>query len=113
MLTILLASPIYHTTYPPFGVASSSFIVFTSFLINLGRYSSGDCTIRKYDVAGKLLKNMQYLNQNFDNIGFAEMQQEIGRRVLKIVTEDRKKLCNRVSSHFSLMMKQNGTSTKY
>jgi hypothetical protein len=56
---------------------------------------------------------MQYLNQNFDNIGFAEMQQEIGRRALKIVTEHRKKLCNRVFSHFSLMMKQNGTSTKY
>jgi hypothetical protein len=40
MLTNLVATPVYHTTYPPFGLSASSYIAFSAFLLSLGFYSS-------------------------------------------------------------------------
>jgi hypothetical protein len=36
----LVAIPVHHTTWPPFGFAASSFISMASFLLSLGFYSS-------------------------------------------------------------------------
>jgi MFS family permease len=84
MLTILLASPVYHATYPPFGVASSSFVVFASYMVSIGFYYSAlsisqDVKLRR-DIRALATSNIQLL----DSIAYSQMEREIKQRAFDV-----------------------------
>ena len=78
-------------TYPPFGVATSSFLGLSSFLVFIGIYGSAlsfaqDANIRKH-VRNSVSEELRLM----DRIGMSELQDQISRKVTKItknVTED-------------------------
>jgi hypothetical protein len=84
MLTILLASPVYHATHPPFGTASSSFVVFASYMVSIGFYYSAvsisqDVKLRR-DIRALATSDIQLL----DSIAYSQMEREIKQRVFDV-----------------------------
>jgi MFS family permease len=84
MLTILLASPVYHATYPPFGVSSSSFVVFASYMVSIGFYYSAvsvsqDVRLRR-DIRALATSETQFL----DSIAYSQMEREIKQRAFNV-----------------------------
>lgn len=87
MLTILLASPVYHATYPPFGVASSSFVVLASYMVSIGFYYSAlsvsqDVKLRR-DIRALTTSNIELL----DSIAYSQMEAEIKQRVIDVAKQ--------------------------
>jgi hypothetical protein len=88
--------------YPPFGVATISFLGLSSYLIFVGIYASaisvsGDTelrkSIRKYAITeSKLL----------DSIGSAQMEQQIQRRVIDMMRQNQDRLSNETGVEPSL-----------
>lgn len=71
-------------TYPPFGMAASSFLGLASFLVFVGIYGSAlsfaqDANIRKY-VRNSVSKELRLM----DRIGMSELEEQISRKVTKI-----------------------------
>ncbi len=84
MLTILLASPVYHATYPPFGVSSSSFVVFASYMVSIGFYYSAvsvsqDVRLRR-DIRALATSETQFL----DSIAYSQMEREVKQRAFNV-----------------------------
>ncbi len=84
MLTILLASPVYHATYPPFGVSSSSFVVFASYMVSIGFYYSAvsvsqDVRLRR-DIRALAKSETQFL----DSIAYSQMEREVKQRAFDV-----------------------------
>jgi MFS family permease len=84
MLTILLASPVYHATYPPFGASSSSFVVFASYMVSIGFYYSAvsvsqDVRLRR-DIRALATSDTQFL----DSIAYSQMEREIKQRAFDV-----------------------------
>lgn len=84
MTTILLASPVYHATYPPFGIASSSFVAFTSYLVSIGFYYSAVSISKDALLRSKVKKIAAYEVQLLDNITSAQVEVEITEKVMHI-----------------------------
>jgi hypothetical protein len=88
--------------YPPFGLATISFLGLSSYLILVGVYASaisvsGDTelrkSIRKYAITeSKLL----------DSIGSAQMEQQIQRRVIDMMKQNQDRLSNETGVEPSL-----------
>lgn len=79
------STTIHHTPYPPFGISSIAFMGISSYLILVGIYScavsaSQDRQLRK---SIRLIALEQ--SKLIDNIGFAQMQQQLEKRVEEIV----------------------------
>jgi hypothetical protein len=84
MLTILLASPVYHATYPPFGLSSSSFVVFASYMVSIGFYYSAvsisqDVKLRR-DIRALATSDTQFL----DSIAYSQMERDVKQRVFDV-----------------------------
>jgi hypothetical protein len=74
-------------TYPPFGVIAASFVGLSAYLMFLGLYSSAisvsqDAKLRQ-SIRKSALEEVKFL----ESIGTAQMEQELQKRVLKIVKE--------------------------
>jgi hypothetical protein len=87
----LVATPIHHTTWPPFGFAASSFISMASFLLSLGFYSSAvsvsqDLKLRRL-IRHYIEDHRQQMNF-LDSIGTAQGEHEIQKKVLEILKEN-------------------------
>jgi hypothetical protein len=84
MTTIILASPVYHATFPPFGIASSAFIAFASYLVSIGFYYSAisistDASLRK-EIKKIAAKEVQLIG----SIASAQVEKEITNSVMGI-----------------------------
>jgi hypothetical protein len=82
----LVATPVHHSTWPPFGLAASSFVSTAAFLLSLGFYSSAvsvshDTRLRR--LIRQYVKDHQQHMKFLDNIGTAQGEQEIQKRVLE------------------------------
>jgi hypothetical protein len=78
---------IIHASYPPFGLATISFVGLSSYLILMGVYSSAisvsqDAKLRR-SIRDSAINQLKLL----DNIGAAQMEQEIVKRVVTIARE--------------------------
>jgi hypothetical protein len=76
-------------TYPPFGLATVSFLGISSYLILVGIYSSAisiseDNKLRK-SIRNHAMKEAKLL----ENIGTAQVQQEIERRAITLTRKTR------------------------
>ena len=87
----LIATPVDHTTWPPFGFAASSFISTASFLLSLGFYSSAvsvsqDMTLRK--IIRHYIEDHTHQMNFLDSIATAQGEQTIQKNVLEIYKEN-------------------------
>jgi hypothetical protein len=78
--------------YPPFGLATVSFIGLSAYLVLLGIYSSAisvseDSRLRQ-SIRNVALKEAKLL----DSIGMAQMEQEIQRRVIAVTRQNQDKM---------------------
>ena len=74
--------------YPPFGLATISFMGLSSYLILVGIYSSAISVAQDLELR-KLIRKICYTTESklLDSIVSAEMEREIQNRVMKIVNE--------------------------
>lgn len=82
----LVATPVHHTTWPPFGFAASSFILVASFLLSLGFYSSAlsvsqDITLRR--LIRHYIEDHRQQMKFLDRIGTAQGEQEMQKKSWK------------------------------
>ncbi len=85
--TVLITAP-----YPPYGVATISFMAISSYLILVGVYSSAISVAQDVNLRKSLRKSVEQQSTLLDKIGASEMEQEIHRRVIKITKEKLNKL---------------------
>ena len=92
LFALAISSSIMLAAYPPFGIASVSFVGLSSFLIMIGIYSSA--VSLAHDVKLRELIRSSTFEQTrlLDSIGTAHMESEITGRVLKIVKDNRDKM---------------------
>jgi hypothetical protein len=87
----LVATPVHHTTWPPFGFAASSFILVASFLLSLGFYSSA-LSVSQDKTLLRLIRH--YIEDHrqqmkfLDSIGTAQGEQELQKKVLEVLKEN-------------------------
>ena len=80
--TVLITAP-----YPPFGLATISFMAISSYLILVGVYSSAISVAQDVNLRKSIRKTVEHESNLLDNIGTSQMEQEIHRRVIKITKE--------------------------
>lgn len=88
--------------YPPFGMATISFIGLSSYLVLLGIYSSAisvseDSKLRQ-SIRNFAIKDSKLL----DSIGTAHMEQEIQKRVLELTRRNQDRMAEESGIHSSL-----------
>jgi hypothetical protein len=86
----IVATPVHHTTWPPFGLAASSFISTAAFLLSLGFYSSAvsvsqDIKLRR--LIRHYVEDHQQQIKFLNLIGTAQEGQEMEKKVLDILKE--------------------------
>jgi hypothetical protein len=80
--TVLITAP-----YPPFGLATISFMGLSSYLILVGIYSSAVSVAQDLELRKLIRKYTRRESKVLDSIVSAEMEKEIQNRVMKIVDE--------------------------
>jgi hypothetical protein len=73
--------------YPPFGLATVSFVGLSSYLILLGIYSSSISVAQDVQLRSSIRKFAVKESKLLDSIGMAQMEQEIQRKVITITKE--------------------------
>ncbi|MBV9176151.1 MAG: hypothetical protein JO297_03860 [Nitrososphaeraceae archaeon] len=80
---VLISAP-----YPPFGLPTASLMGLSSYLILIGIYSSAVSISQDINLRKSIRKATQQQSQLLSDIGIAQMQKELEKRVMKIVKED-------------------------
>jgi hypothetical protein len=75
---------IIHTSYPPFGLATLSFIGLSSYLILMGVYSSAISISQDAKLRRSIRDSAINESKLLGSIGAAEMEQEIVKRVVRV-----------------------------
>jgi hypothetical protein len=73
--------------YPPFGLATISFMVLASYLISLGVYSSAISIAQDVKLRQSLRKSVEQHSNILDNIGSSQMEQEVRKKVIKLTKD--------------------------
>jgi hypothetical protein len=73
--------------YPPFGLATVSFMVLASYLISIGVYSSAVSIAQDTKLRQSLRKSVEQQSNLLDNIGSSQMEQEVQKKVVKVMKE--------------------------
>ena len=102
LFTSSQASVLVTGPYPPFGLATASFIGLSSYLVLVGIYSSAislaeDSKLRQ-SIRDFAIKEAKLL----DSIGTAHMEQEIQRRVLSLTKQNQNKMVEETGIQSSL-----------
>jgi hypothetical protein len=77
--TVLINSP-----YPPFGMASISFVGRSSYLVLVGVYSSAVSVAQDADLRRSIRNSIEQQLDLLDNIGTAQMENEIVKNILAV-----------------------------
>jgi hypothetical protein len=80
--TVLITAP-----YPPFGLATISFMGLSSYLILVGVYSSAISVAQDVNLRQSIRESIEQKSTLLDKIGTSEMEQEIRKRVTKIIRD--------------------------
>jgi hypothetical protein len=78
--------------YPPFGLANVSFVGLASFLILSGLYQAAIAMSHDMNLRRSVKKSSADESKLLDAIGFAQMQEEIKKKVMKITKENAEKM---------------------
>jgi hypothetical protein len=74
--------------YPPFGLSTISLMGLSSYLILIGIYSSAVSISQDINLRKSIRKAAQQQSELLSDIGTAQMQKELEKRVMRIVKED-------------------------
>ena len=77
-------------SYPPFGLATISFMGISAYLILVGVYSSAISVSHDMELRKTIRRYTINQSKMLDNIGFAQMEQEIEKQVMTISKEKEK-----------------------
>src|SRR5919112_1088705 len=80
--TVLITAP-----YPPFGLATVSFMVLASYLISIGVYSSALSIAQDAKLRQSLRKSVEQQSNLLNNIGTSQMEQEVQKKVVKVMKD--------------------------
>jgi hypothetical protein len=80
--TVLITAP-----YPPFGLATVSFMILASYLISTGVYSSAVSIAQDAKLRQSLRKSVEQQSNLLDNIGSSQMEQEVQKKVVKVMKD--------------------------
>jgi len=89
-------------SYPPFGVATILFVGLSSYFITIGIYSSAISISEDSELRRSIRKLAIKESKLLDNIGIAHMEQEIQKRVLRLVKEQEETLVEQTGIQSSL-----------
>jgi hypothetical protein len=84
---VLLSAP-----YPPFGVATASFVGLASYLVLVGIYSSAISVAEDSKLRQSIRNLAMEESRLLDSIGTAEMEQRIERRVIEITKRNQDRM---------------------
>ena len=87
LVATTLPQPVVDTFYPPFAVVAWSFVGLASYMYGLGFYFSAITISQDTKLRQSIRQFAIKESKLLDNIGTAQMEQEIQRRVLKIAKE--------------------------
>ena len=79
---VLITAP-----YPPFGLATISFMVLASYLISTGVYSSAISIAQDVKLRQSLRISVEQQSNLLDNIGSSQMEQEVQKKVVKVMKD--------------------------
>jgi hypothetical protein len=83
MLTgFAFASPVIFVTYPPFGLAAHSYLTLAAYLFSFGFYSSAISVAQDVKLRQSIRKFAAQESKLIDNIGKANFEQQIEKKVL-------------------------------
>ena len=80
--TVLITAP-----YPPFGIATISFMVLASYLISIGVYSSAVSIAQDAKLRQSLRKSLEQQSNLLEKIGTSQMEQEVQKKVVKVMKD--------------------------
>ena len=75
-------------TYPPFGVIAASFVGLSAYMMFLGLYSSAICVSQDVKLRHSIRRSAMEEVKFLKNIGTAQMEQELQKRVLRMAKEN-------------------------
>jgi hypothetical protein len=89
-------------SYPPFGLATTSFVGLSSYLILVGIYSSA-ISVSEDSKLRQSLRSFAIRESKFlESIGTAHMEQEIQKRVLEFTRRNQERMAEETGIHSSL-----------
>jgi hypothetical protein len=74
-------------SYPPFGLATISFMGLSSYLILVGIYSAAISVAQDVNLRKSIRKIVEQQSNLLDNIGTSQMEQEVRRKVVKVMKD--------------------------
>ena len=74
----------YYAAYPPFGLATLLFLGLSSYMLLVGMVGIGVNVSRDTELRREIYRNMEDHPDIFKNLGIAEMEQEIERKVIPL-----------------------------
>jgi hypothetical protein len=87
LLFVSGSATVIHNPYPPFGFATTAFIGLSSYMLLFGLYSSAVSISQDIRLRLSIRRSAFEESKLLDRIGSAEMEQELQRRVMKIVKD--------------------------
>ena len=89
-------------TYPPFGLATISFVGLSSYLILLGVYSAAISVAQDAKLRQSIRKSVQQESKLLGSIGTSQMEQQLQSRVIKMSKEYRDRMTEKSGLESSL-----------
>jgi hypothetical protein len=96
------AIELVNVPYPPFGMATISFLGLSSYLVLLGIYSSAISLSEDSKLRQSIRNFAVQESKLLDSIGTAHMEQEIQRRVLTITKQNQDRMAEETGIQSSL-----------
>jgi hypothetical protein len=96
------AAVLINSPYPPFGMATISFVGLSSYLVLVGIYSSAISVAEDSRLRQSIRKMILKESKLLDSIGSAEMEQQIQKRVIAMTKQNEDVLANETGVEPSL-----------
>ena len=101
-LTSNQATVLINLPYPPFGMATISFVGLSSYLLLIGIYASALSVAEDFNLRKSIRKLAVKESKLLDSIGSAQMEQEIQKRVISISKEIERNMTEQTGVESSL-----------
>jgi hypothetical protein len=92
LLFVSGSATVIHNPYPPFGFATIAFVGLSSYMLLLGLYSSAVSISQDAKLRLSIRRSTFEESKLLDKIGSAEMEQELQRRVMRVVNDTSDKM---------------------
>lgn len=77
----------YYAAYPPFGLATLLFLGLSSYILLVGMIGIGANVSRDMELRREIYRDIEVHSDIFKNIGMAEMQREMERKVIPLINK--------------------------